>query len=672
MTEPAPSAGGRRWSFLLQPKWIAGHLLVLFVAVVFVLLGFWQLHRNDQKHAKNAAAKAKYAAPAPALGPPGTEPPVSARAEATGHYDAGGEALLRNRVHDGEGGYDVLTPLVLGDGTAVVVDRGWAPRNLVEGGSGAVDRKPAVLDPPSGTVTVRGPVGESRPLQPEDTVAEQAGRTTLPGSISTGCRRTPRITARGVHQRAVPGPRARERPARAAGPAAVGRRQPPAVRLPMVRVRADPARGLAHRPLPGVPPATGTHAAVRCRLRASGEPRPAAAILARSGRRRRMQMPYAEGRTYYDADSHLMELGDWLTQYADPDVASGSARCTSVVRVPSPTKRSALPSTGAATPTRPPARGQRDEGERLERARCVRSRERSRALDLLGFDSQLVFSTFAGTQFIAGDVELLYGGPRAHNRAMVEFCSGDARLIPVGFVALDDPELARQATEEAIAMGCGAILLPSVPPRDKSPAHPDYWPVWAALKTRVCRSCCMSVAAAARCGPRSTRTGSPPSRTSSVGARTSARRTTWRCTIRPRSSSHASRSTGSSNSSPASGAAASSRARSGSSTLLQRLDLAQATFQKTEPALRLPLKPSEYLRRQVKFTPFPTEPVGWLIEQAGPELFCFSSDYPHPEGGRDPLGRFEASLAGIDEDAKERFYTTNYAEMMGPVLASRV
>ena len=106
-------------------------------------------------------------------------------------------------------------------------------------------------------------------------------------------------------------------------------------------------------------------------------------------------------------------------------------------------------------------------------------------------------------------------------------------------------------------------------------------------------------------------------------------------------------------------------------TLLQRLDLAQSTFQKTEPALRLPLKASDYLRRQVKFTPFPTEPVGWLIEQAGAELFCFSSDYPHPEGGRDPLGRFEASLDGIDEDAKARFYTGNYAEMMGPVLTAR-
>jgi cytochrome oxidase assembly protein ShyY1 len=173
MTEPAPASGTNRWSFLLQPKWIAGHLLVVFVAVVFVLLGFWQLHRNDQKHNKDAVAKAKYAAPAPALGAPDSEPATGARAEATGRYDAAGEALLRNRVHEGEGGFDVLTPLVLGDGTAVVVDRGWVPRNVV-------DRNTAVLDPPAGTVTVRGPVGASRPLQPEDSVDQQAGRTTLP------------------------------------------------------------------------------------------------------------------------------------------------------------------------------------------------------------------------------------------------------------------------------------------------------------------------------------------------------------------------------------------------------------------------------------------------------------------------------------------------------------
>jgi predicted TIM-barrel fold metal-dependent hydrolase len=55
--------------------------------------------------------------------------------------------------------------------------------------------------------------------------------------------------------------------------------------------------------------------------------------------------------------------------------------------------------------------------------------------------------------------------------------------------------------------------------------------------------------------------------------------------------------------------------------------------------------------------------MAWLIEQAGAELFLFSSDYPHPEGTKDPVGKFEASLAGVSDDAKERFYSRNFAEL---------
>ena len=43
----------------------------------------------------------------------------------------------------------------------------------------------------------------------------------------------------------------------------------------------------------------------------------------------------------------------------------------------------------------------------------------------------------------------------------------------------------------------------------------------------------------------------------------------------------------------------------------------------------------------------------------------FSSDYPHIEGGRNPLKRFELSTPNLSESAKENFYATNYADMMG-------
>jgi predicted TIM-barrel fold metal-dependent hydrolase len=77
------------------------------------------------------------------------------------------------------------------------------------------------------------------------------------------------------------------------------------------------------------------------------------------------------------------------------------------------------------------------------------------------------------------------------------------------------------------------------------------------------------------------------------------------------------------------------------------------------------MKPSEYIRRAVKFTPFPGEDAGRMIKDGGADLFMFSSDYPHPEGTNDPKGRFERTMADIDEDAKDQFYRRNYEEMMG-------
>ena len=78
---------------------------------------------------------------------------------------------------------------------------------------------------------------------------------------------------------------------------------------------------------------------------------------------------------------------------------------------------------------------------------------------------------------------------------------------------------------------------------------------------------------------------------------------------------------------------------------MHQLDFAQRAFRRTEePLQKLELKPSEYVHRHLKFTPFAGEPVGWMIEQAGADLFMFSTDYPHPEGGRDPLAKFEEAM----------------------------
>jgi predicted TIM-barrel fold metal-dependent hydrolase len=100
------------------------------------------------------------------------------------------------------------------------------------------------------------------------------------------------------------------------------------------------------------------------------------------------------------------------------------------------------------------------------------------------------------------------------------------------------------------------------------------------------------------------------------------------------------------------------------------MDSAYAAFSKREERLqKLSMLPSEFVKRQVRVTPYPAEDVGWIIEQSGDEICLFSSDYPHVEGGRDPIKRFEASLESLTEAQKRRFYVDNFADLMGNGLS---
>jgi hypothetical protein len=47
----------------------------------------------------------------------------------------------------------------------------------------------------------------------------------------------------------------------------------------------------------------------------------------------------------------------------------------------------------------------------------------------------------------------------------------------------------------------------------------------------------------------------------------------------------------------------------------------------------------------------------------------FSSDFPHVEGGRDPLKRFDKSLAGTSAAVRRKFYRDNFIDLMGAGLA---
>ena len=87
-------------------------------------------------------------------------------------------------------------------------------------------------------------------------------------------------------------------------------------------------------------------------------------------------------------------------------------------------------------------------------------------------------------------------------------------------------------------------------------------------------------------------------------------------------------------------------------------------WRKSEPDLRkLERKPSEQITQQLAFTPFAYEDVGDLVDQSNDELYLFSSDYPHFEGGRNPLGRFSRSLEGHPERSLARFYSENFGRL---------
>ncbi|WNY34471.1 SURF1 family protein [Curtobacterium flaccumfaciens] len=82
------------------------------------------------------------------------------RVSVTGRYDVDSQLLVRNRVHNGQPGFEVLTPLVTSEGRAFIVDRGWVPTGNAQD---APDHVPA---PPSGEVTAVVRLQQSEPRIP--------------------------------------------------------------------------------------------------------------------------------------------------------------------------------------------------------------------------------------------------------------------------------------------------------------------------------------------------------------------------------------------------------------------------------------------------------------------------------------------------------------------------
>ena len=81
-----------------------------------------------------------------------------------------------------------------------------------------------------------------------------------------------------------------------------------------------------------------------------------------------------------------------------------------------------------------------------------------------------------------------------------------------------------------------------------------------------------------------------------------------------------------------------------------------------------PMKPSEYVARNVRVAPFFHENLPRMIERSGLEdIYVFSTDYPHLEGSRDPIGKFQKWLDQLDPSYARKFYIDN-AQLLFPAL----
>ena len=385
-------------------------------------------------------------------------------------------------------------------------------------------------------------------------------------------------------------------------------------------------------------------------------------------------MPYVEDRIVHDADSHLMELTDCLDDFFDPRFR---ARYDELPKLKAWPRDGKLVTKSRALHDDPEFRAGADANillrKNYEALGAFRREDRPRALDRLGFASQLVFTTWCLGNFgldQSTDMDLCYAAAQAHNRMMVWFCSVDRRFLGTGYVPLADFDRAIATAREAIELGCKALLIPSRCPAGHSPSHIAFDPIWA-MAQEAGLPILFHVGGEEKLNPDYFDNGLPRVKDFHGGEENFTSVSYMPIPHSVMLTLAALIIDGVLDRFP--------RLKFGAIELgadwvpgwMRSMDSAALAFIKNEDRLKnLSAKPSEIVRRQVRVTPYPHEDVGWIIANAGEEVCLFSSDYPHVEGGRNPLKRFNDSLANTPARAVERFYCDNFIDLMGEGLGA--
>jgi predicted TIM-barrel fold metal-dependent hydrolase len=385
-------------------------------------------------------------------------------------------------------------------------------------------------------------------------------------------------------------------------------------------------------------------------------------------------MAYADARLIHDADSHLMELDDCLDGFFTPTVLPRFHACAGYRAALQRNLRPGRSREAHAEPAfRAGVEAQIMLRKNYEAHGAFIAADRPHALDLLGFASQLVFTTFCLGNFgldQGEDMALCYAAAEAHNRMMVDFCAVDARLLATAYVPLEDFERARATAAEAIRLGAKALMVPSRCPQRHAPSHVALDAVWAQAQEAGI-PVLFHVGGEEKMNPSYKLNGLPPvpdfhggdDNFTSVsympipnavmqtlatlifdGVFDRFPRLKW------------------------------GPIELGASWVpgwMRAMDSAAHAFMRNETRLQqLSARPSEIVRRQLRVTPYPHEDAGWIVANAGAEVGLFSSEYPHVEGGRHPLKRFDESLQGTPAPALRRFYVDNFIDLMGAGLVA--
>jgi predicted TIM-barrel fold metal-dependent hydrolase len=378
-------------------------------------------------------------------------------------------------------------------------------------------------------------------------------------------------------------------------------------------------------------------------------------------------------RAIYDADSHIMELPDFLKAYADPDIRDDIPEVSYSASLVSNEEVDVIMSQGGVHSAEH-VQSMIDLGDKLiESSKEIQAlgafnkQDRTTAMDMLGFRKQLVFAThsvaFPFHPSTKKPLNLRYGATRAHNRHMIDFCQSDDRLMGVGIVPLDDAELAYAELEFAIESGLEAIWVPHRAPHGKSPGHVDLEKFWALLAESGTPFLIHVGGAPLQALKEWSNNGRAAVKDWMGGGENVRSKDAAVMHQPPETFVSMMVLDGVFDRNPKLRGAAVELGAGWVPEMLKRLDWVSKIYGRVDESVRFERTPSQQLTEQMGFTPFPHEDVAMLIEQSNPDLYLFSSDYPHVEGGRNPLGKFDGWLEAESDEVKDLFFTENFLRL---------